>query len=354
MGVLDNFFTGTSPTSNQSSTSQTQMPAWYQDLTRAIGANAAGVASNPYPQFPGQRVAGWTPEHGKALQRINANTGAYDPVISSGINAYNNLPGQVAGTYQAVGQNLTQVPNVVGGDAQAWHDNYQKYMSPFTQQVVDDIGRRGARNLNETLLPSVNNAFIGAGGFGSTRNAEILARTMRDAGDDILGQQSNALQSGFFKSADIFGADANRAQQQQQLQLKGLLDSSSLGLNAAQGWQNVVDASARGMGALSQIGQTLQTNDTNQLIMAGDKQRSADQARLDAQYEDFNNFNNWNWNQLGALSKVLGNLQIPQSTTTTSNTTGTAGTPSGLQSLSALAALFQGMGTTPAPSNQQG
>lgn len=340
MGVLDNLFTGTPATTNGNTQSETTMPAWYQDMMRGIAAQGVNQAATPYQQYQGQRVAGWAPEHATALNRINANAGAWDAPIAAGINAMSALPGQVAGTYQAAADAAGNAVNAVGGPAQNWTDNWQKYMSPYTSAVVDNIGRLGARNLSENLLPAVNNAFVGAGGFGSTRNAEIMARTMRDTNQDILGQQSNALQSGYQTGANIFGADANRAQQQGQLQAQTQLQGANTALQAAQGWGNTVNTAAQGMGALSQMGQGIQANDTNALIMAGDRQQQQQQKQLDAQYQDFTNYNDWGWKQLGALSGLMRGVQIPTATTQTSFQGGTAAQPSGLQWLSMLGTMF--------------
>lgn len=340
MGVLDNLFTGTPTTQSGNTQTETTMPAWYQDMMRGVAAQGVNQAATPYQQYQGQRVAGWAPEHATALGRINSNAGAWDAPIAAGINAMSALPGQVAGTYQQAAGAAGSAVNSVGGPAQNWTDNWQKYMSPYTTAVVDNIGRQGARNLTENLLPGVNNAFVGAGGFGSTRNAEIMARTMRDANQDILGQQSNALQSGYNTGAQIFGADANRAQQQGQLQAQTQLQGADTALRAAQGWGNTVNSATQGMGVLAQMGQGIQANDTNALVMAGDRQQQQQQKQLDAQYQDFNSYNDWGWKQLGALSGLMKGMQVPTSTTSYANQGGTAAQPSGLQWLSYLSSMF--------------
>lgn len=351
MGVLDNLFTGQAATSNTNSNSVAQYPDWYKDLGRSVGANAASVAARPYQQYQGQRVADWAPEHYGALSRITGNAGAWDAPVVGGINALSELPGQVAPTYQAAAGSAGLANQAVGGPAQSWTDPgvAAKYMSPYTNQVVDNIARLGQRNMTENLLPAVNNSFIGAGGFGSTRNAAILGNTMRDVNQDILGQQSNALQAGYTTGANIFGADANRAQQQGQLQANTAIQGGNMALNAATGWGNLIGKTADQLGGLAQTGQAIQAADTNSLINAGNMQKSNQQAQLDAQYKDFQDYTNWDWNQLNNMTGVLGKMQVPTATTTSSQTGGTAAQPSGLQWLSSLAALFGNNGGTTTP-----
>jgi len=142
-----------------------------------------------------------------------------------------NYAGSTAAPGYALGAGQ-QALNSVGGQAANWTDNWQQYMSPYTSSVVDEIARLGNRNLQENLIANTNDAFIGSGGYGSTRNADIIGRNIRDAQRDISGQQSAALQQGYGQAANIFAQDASRGQTQQQLQANTALQAGQLGTGA--------------------------------------------------------------------------------------------------------------------------
>lgn len=350
MGILDNLTQGPPATSNQSSS--TIMPSWYTDAMRGLTAQGAGVASRPYVQYQGPRVAGWAPEHRGALSMINQGVGAWTDPVVAGINAMSNVPGQVAGTFRAAGEAAGGAAGAIG-PAQSWNqDALKQYMSPYTTAVVDEIARVGRRNLEENLIPTVNNAFVGAGGFGSTRNADILARTMRDANADILGQQARALESGYTTAGNLFTGDANRALSADQARANAMIQGAGTAINAGNTWADVVRSSATGLGALSQVGQGLQGTDIDRLVYAGDRQQQQAQKQMDVNYGDFTQARDWDQNQLNNFAGLLKGVQVPSIT----NTTGTnqAAQPSTLQWIAALMGLLGGgssatPATAPAP-----
>jgi hypothetical protein len=107
--------------------------------------------------------------------------------------------GAAAGNLTAAGQ------SAVGG--------IQQYMNPFTSSVTDQIARLGARNLSENLLPSVSDAFVRAGQFGSNRMGEFGARALRDTQESVLREQAQALQQGYGQALGAAQTDAARQAQ---------------------------------------------------------------------------------------------------------------------------------------------
>lgn len=342
MSFLSSLTTGSPATtsSNQSTTT----PAWYQDTMRGITAQGINAASRPFAQYQGPRVAGWSPMQLGALDQIQQSQGAWNAPVVAGINALSNLPGQVAPTLQAAGQAAGSAASAIG-PARNWTNEYQQYMSPYTSAVVDEIGRLGTRNLTENLLPAVNNSFIGAGGFGSTRNAEILGRTMRDANADILGQQAGALERGYGTSANIFNADANRSLQTGSQIANTQLQGATTALNAARTWADTLNTATQGMAGLAQQGQNMQGTDINRLIYAGNQHQGQVQKQLDVNYGDFREARDWDMNQLGALSQLIKGFQIP--TNQVSNQSAMPAGTSPLGWLSALVGLFGASGAAP-------
>jgi hypothetical protein len=91
--------------------------------------------------------------------------------------------------------------------------NIGDYMNPYTDQVVNRIGQLGARTLSEQLMPAINAKFIGGGQFNSSRNAEMLGRSLRDVSESTSAQQSQALQQGYSEAAQLAAADRARSGQ---------------------------------------------------------------------------------------------------------------------------------------------
>ena len=186
----------------------TNLPAWLQEYTRGLAGQATAVAGEEYQPYTsptnaatyGQdagRIAGFSPLQQQAQTMVQGNVGNYQP--------YLNTASQT-------------VPQAVGS-----------YMSPYTDSVVNRIAQLGQRNLTENLLPQVNSTFTGAGQFGSTRNAEFTNRALRDANESILGQQAQALQTGYQNASQMALSDLQRqAQLGQMTQQLGFQDASML------------------------------------------------------------------------------------------------------------------------------
>lgn len=84
------------------------------------------------------------------------------------------------------------------------------YMNPYNAGVTDEIARLGARNLSEYMLPQLSDDFVRAGHYGSDRHRDLVGRAVRDTGESVLGQQAQALQSGYGVSLGAAQADAAR------------------------------------------------------------------------------------------------------------------------------------------------
>lgn len=256
------------------------LPAWLQEYTRGLAGQAteiAGGAYNPY-QAP-----------------TGAATYGQDTGQIAGLNAMQNQAINATQSAQNAWQPFTNyasqtVPQAVSA-----------YMSPYTSNVVDRIAQLGQRNLSENLMPQVNSTFTGAGQFGSTRNADFMNRALRDANESILGQQAQALQTGFQNAQNMSLADLQR-----QAQLGGQVQQF--------------------------LGQ-----DIGMLSTAGQQQQNLTQQNLDAARNDWTNQNNWQRQSLDWLSQIIRGLPAQQQTTQAQTTI-----PSGAAQISPLAAAAQG------------
>jgi hypothetical protein len=281
MADMSYLFGGTTPTSMTSTLadSSSQLPAWLQEMTRGLSGQATAIAGQGYQTYAaptnvgdygmGTRIANQDPLQTMAYQQTQQNVGNYQPYLNY------------------ASQTLPQAT--------------QAYMSPYTDQVVNRIADLGQRNLSENLLPQVNQTFTGAGQFGGTRNAEFTNRAMRDANESILGQQSQALQTGY-------GQAQNAAMQDMQRQA-----------------------------SLGQLTQQLGAQQAGLLETAGLGQQGQDQRALDLAYNDFLQQRDYQKNQLGFLSEIVRGLPSVGAKYTSSSTA-----PALSNQISPLTAAAQG------------
>jgi hypothetical protein len=199
------------PLPDVTTTTQTQAtaPEFYTNYLQDI----ANLGQNAVQQGG---VAGFSPLQQQAFQM------APDVAFSGA--------GSLGAASQLMGQaGATTMPDVVAD-----------YMNPYTRGVVDEMGRLQQRSIQENILPNLGAAAAGSGQFGSRRQAQVTGNSLRDLQADLLGKQTQALQSGYSEAGKFAQADLSRAlqagqgftqlgQEQQQLGLGGLKALSDYG-----------------------------------------------------------------------------------------------------------------------------
>jgi len=256
---------------------------------QAAGTNTANVFS-PYAAqaqgLYGQAVG----QYGQAVGQYGQAAGQYGQAANMYGQSTNALGLSSASPYlQAAGQTSAQQ---VG-----------QYMNPYNQAVTDQIAKLGARNLSENILPQISSDFIKAGGYGSTRQRDLVGRAARDTQESILNQQAQALQSGYGQALGASSADLARQAQlagtagglgtQQQQILQGAAGGYG---NVASGYGNVASGLgnvASGLGNLGSanaaLGSTaagLVGSDANRQLQAGQGIQSIGQANIQASQND--------------------------------------------------------------------
>ncbi|PWC53618.1 hypothetical protein [Azospirillum sp. TSO22-1] len=414
------------PSGGGGSTSTTQQvfPEWYSGPMQQVMGYAQGAAGQPYSPVPFQRIAEFTPDQQTAFDMVRKASSNGRPTMEaarqtmveagamSGMQTALPYFTQAAGMSGAAAASpmLTAGANTdAAGAASPWVtqgmnassagaanplvsqgtgrfvDSVDDYMSPYTDKVVDRIAQLGQRNLTENLLPAVNDTFIEAGQFGGKRNAEFTNRAIRDANESILGQQAQALESGWATSGQLYGADAAR-QVQGGLGL-GALAGQDAGrqIQGGLGLGQLTDANARrqidagttlgnltGQDAnrLASIGQQagalvnadaarkletgraltdfvgknqdIQLRDAAAMAGIGQQQQGMDQKNIDLALQDFQSQRDYPWTQLNRWSGLLSNARPPGSSTTTSQGPDTTGKDMASLGMSAamMAAMF--------------
>jgi hypothetical protein len=272
-----------SPLPNISSTTAqtTTAPDWYTSYLNDIVTKGAKAATDA--QFVGANTL-----QTNAWQNAQNNVGNYQPALTSATGL--------------VGAGTTSVANAANPNG------VQSFMSPYINDVVNNIGAQGQTNIARGLAPQVTSGIVGSGMFGSRQGANALASNIANAEQNITAQQGQALQSGY-------GQALAAAQNQQGIDLSGA------GL----------------MGNLASATQTLGANDVNTLSTMGAQKQTIDQ-----------NQQLFPLQTLTAASNLGKGYTVPTNVSSTYNGPGQAGqySASPLQTITGLGALTAGISNT--------
>jgi hypothetical protein len=306
--------TGAAPPQITTTQGQTVSPPdWYNQMVQNVAAQGMNLASQGYPGYTGNMLADFNNTQQIGFQNAYQNQGAWQPAFDSAMNTATGVMPQVqqqVGAGNQYAQNASQLADPNG--ANSWANSYQQYMSPYTSSVVNEIGRLGTQNLMENVIPGVQDQFVGAGQFGSTRNADILGRAIRDTQTNISGLQSQALQSGYGTAANIYG------------QAQGLGVNANLGAaqaaNTGAGTLGYTGNTNAGLqGSLANQQQSQLGNDVNQLLNIGGQQQALTQQGYNTAYQQYQNALQYPWTQMQNLGQTMSQFTLPQQVTNASS-----------------------------------
>ena len=273
---------GSSAPANTTSTSTqtTELPEWargYAKDTLAKGQALTDINQNPYQQYSGDRIAGFSPMQQQAMQ--NAQGMSVAPQVGQGTAAAT-MAG-LGGLGVAGQANPYGFQNQVGG-----------YMNPYMNQILAPQLAEANRqyDIGATRQQS---AATQAGAFGGSREAIMAAENERNRNtglNQIVGQGYNT----------AFTNAQNQYNQNLQNQLQGF------------GMAN------QAAGQLGQLGQNQYTQNMgiNQLQnQYGGQQQALQQQGLTQAYQDFQNQQNYPYKQLGFMSDMIRGLPLGQQST---------------------------------------
>jgi hypothetical protein len=295
---------GSAPAPADKTTQTVELPEWarpYAQSTLAKGAALTDINQNPYQQYGGNRIAGFTPMQQQAFQ------GAANMQPSQQLGTGSDLA--TAAGIGALGTNY-QGGKFSGGTFGQDAANF--YMNPYQQNVID-IGKREAARQSGIQGAQQQAQATQAGAFGGGREAIMRAERERNLSQqmgDIQAQGSNAA---FQQAQQQFNADQARRMQAQQLGEQSRQYGAGLGM---QGLQTALQSA----GQLGQLGgqQFQQGMDINKLQSAyGGQMQQQAQRPLDMAYQDFQNQQNYPYKQLGFMSDLVRGMPLGQKSTST-------------------------------------
>ena len=169
-------------------------------------------------------------EAGKTAMGKTAAQGiaAYDPLQTQGY-------GMVPGAATAYQPGLTAAGKTAAGVAGGIDlSRISALMDPYQRQVVDEMARLQQQNIQRSVMPTLQGAFVGRGDLGSQRYAAATGQTLADMQRNLMGQQYGALSSGYQNAMKAALDEMNLQNQAAQTQAKIAEQEQALGLRGAE------------------------------------------------------------------------------------------------------------------------
>jgi len=301
---------GGSSQPTQSTVYNTNLPTYLQGPVQQLAGQALALTNtsqNPYQSYIGNAAAG-----GQGIQ--GTTVAGMTPLQ---VQAMQNMQrmGVSPQTQQASG--MAGLVGAQAMDPSRYQQNIQNYLSPYTQNVINQQQNQAIADYARSL-PQLGSAAANVGGLGGSREALMQSEANRNLQSQLQGITAAGLQSGY--------QNAQGALQNQQ----------QMGLGAAQA-----------LGLLGQNQYAQQMGITQGQNALGTQQQQLSQAVNNALNQNFQNYVNYPYAQQAFLSGILHGTSPgalgQQSTSSTYMSPGSAlGQAVGLGG--GMASLFGGMG----------
>ncbi len=225
-------------------TNNTVDPFTQQNFEQSSGNIRSILDANPFQSFDNPLVAGTNDTQAAALDQFTANQG-----LSS--NTLNQAQTAAQGAANFTPQSFANA-------------DLSPFLNPFTQNVID-ASTGELRRQNEITQNGINSQAAQSNAFGGSRHAILGAEQNRNFNSQLADTVTGLNFDNFNSAASLFGQDADR-------QVQG----ANLNLNAA-----------NQLGVLGQA-QGNETRANAQALNAfGTQEQQTEQARLDAEYQEF-------------------------------------------------------------------
>jgi uncharacterized protein YbgA (DUF1722 family) len=180
---------------------------------------------------PGTAATGTTPGTPPTVKPFTGSE-----LIAARPDFYKNLMSPAAGAdlptladltrYQTQADEASRIGGLAEGVEAA---DISKFYDPYQQDVVNELARQSALNVQRNLLPSLRGAFAGQGAFGSQRYAGAAGQALGDVQAALLGKQAETMSAGYKQALEA----ALREQATQQGLVGGLSSLANVESGAA-------------------------------------------------------------------------------------------------------------------------
>jgi hypothetical protein len=328
MSALDFMFQGQTPAQGTNySQNQSNVPAWLQQYTQGILAQAGAVASQPYQAYGGPRIAGLTPQQTQAQQSVQDIQGQYKQPLGQAqqLAASSSNPSAITGALGYLPQAQQQIQSALSPTA--------AMMNPYAQNVINKAETDAKQFWQNTLQPSIQQQYAAAGQSGSSADLRAQEEQANQLTENLQATSNSALSQAY-----------------QQAQNAGLQGASALG-NLAQiggglGYeQGVLGLQGAGtLGSLASQGQQLGLQGAGALDTIGGEQQQQNQQNLNLGYQDFLNQQQYPYQQESWLSQMLSGTANPTTVPGMTQGAQTSYAPSvGASPLSQAIGLYSGL-----------
>lgn len=232
-------------------TSSNAPPQAFTDAYKGVVGQAQTVAGQPLQQYPGQIVAGLSPDQQRGITDTQSAAGIAAPYINSAA--------------QHIDAATTPIWNNVPQFSAA---NVGQYQNPYTDSVVDATQRQ-FNNQNQIQQQGIIGDSISKGAFGGDRQAVASGIT---AGQQQLAQ------------APVIAGLRNQAYNQA-LQEFNQQQGAHISADEANAWLNSQAGAA--MGSLGQEALGTSLTEANALLGVGGLEQTQAQANLNVPYQQF-------------------------------------------------------------------
>lgn len=327
MSIADFLFEGKAPPATTTyGTTTAEIPQFMSDYTQGLISRANAIAAEPYQQYGGPRVAGFTPDTQNAFNVTRQAANAYQGPLAQALGLTEQAAAPGSSGLAVAQPYLNQAAQGFTGDAAS------QYMDPYISNVIDRAKLEANRNYNENILPTLNNKFTASGQYGSSAMAREANRAARDLTEGLQSNANAALSGAYTQAGNLFNADQSR----------NLAVGQTAGQLAGQ-QQGAMLQAGQQLGNLGQMQQALGLQGAAALDTIGQEQQGQNQKNLDVAYQDFLNQTNYPRSTIDWMSSVIRGLPAPQSTTTTSTGPANVYQPSPLAQLGSLGTGIAGL-----------
>jgi hypothetical protein len=326
-GVTDFLFEGKAPPSTTTyAKTSTEIPQFMQDYTQGLISRANAIAAEPYQQYGGPRVAGFTPDTQNAFSMTRQAANSYMGPLQQALGLTEQAASPGASGLAQAQPYLNQASQGFNGQAA------QQYMDPYISNVIDRAKLEANRNYNENIMPGLTNRFTASGQYGSSAMAREANRAARDLTEGLDSNAAAQLSGAYQQAGSLFNAD--QARQLAVGQTTGQLAGQQQGAQLQAGAQ---------MGALGQAQQQLGLSGAAALDTVGQEQQTQNQKNLDVAYQDFLNQTNYPKQNIDWMNSVIRGLPMSSTQNTTSTGPANAYQPSPLSQLGSFGTGLAGI-----------
>lgn len=217
-------------------------------------ARANKESNAPYAPYTEPRMSSMPPEIKNAQDSVRDNLGNENTIFNR--------------AEQSAGKGISP-----------FEQNYQRYMNPYQQAVIQQLSEEGNRNFQENILPALEARFVKLGQHGSSKHADLSLRAARDFQRELLSRQQQALSAGFQQAGQMHNSQQGR-------ELEGASQLANIGTSR----------------------QASRLSDAGALENVGRYNQQQQQSIMDAQYQEFLRQQDYTNNRLQGQSAIMSGI----------------------------------------------